>query len=142
MNKLLLVFLATQFLAQTSDGTMANQSPETVPPTDYNSAIQPAPEPTPEDMIKQLPIMVDCGPGQPIVDIINRHGEIPFANFELFLRIPNGQILRQPATMFVNSQTGSWSIVAWFPESETACIVQSGISLSPAGRTSTNYLTS
>ena len=93
-------------------------------------------------MIKQLPIMVDCGPGQPIVDIINRHGEIPFANFELFLRIPNGQILRQPATMFVNSQTGSWSIVAWFPESETACIVQSGISLSPAGRTSTNYLTS
>mgnify|MGYP001449233820 CR=1 FL=1 len=129
MKKTILVFLAAMLLALTSVGTLAQD----VPPTD--NPIQPAPETT-EDMIKQLPVMVDCGPGQPIVDIINRHSEIPFANFELFLRIPNGQILRQPATMFVNTSTGSWSIVAWFPESETACIVQSGVTMTPAGRTS------
>jgi hypothetical protein len=80
--------------------------------------------------------MIDCGPGKSIVEVIMRHNEIPFANFEVFLQIPSGQILRQPGTMFVNQSTKSWTIVAWFPESESACIVQSGIGLDPAGRTS------
>tara|TARA_B100001287_G_scaffold177911_1_gene150000 strand:+ start:2844 stop:3239 length:396 start_codon:yes stop_codon:yes gene_type:complete len=131
MNKTLLVFLATLFLALTSVGTLAQD----VPPTD--NPIQPAPEA--EALIQKLPLMIDCGPGQAIVDVITRHNEIPFANFEVFLQIPSGQILRQPGTMFVNQANGSWSIIAWFPEEESACIVQSGIGLSPAGRTSISY---
>tara|TARA_B100000212_G_scaffold307869_1_gene257274 strand:+ start:2720 stop:3151 length:432 start_codon:yes stop_codon:yes gene_type:complete len=143
MKKTILVFLAAMLLALTSVGTLADDGIETLPPTDDNSAIQPAPQP--EDYIQKLPMMIDCGPGQAIVDVINRHGEIPFANFEIFIQIPGGQILRQPGTMFVNTSTGSWSLLAWFPESETACIVQNGITMTPAGRTSailTNYLTS
>ena len=132
MKKTILVFLAAMLLALTSVGTVFAETD--IPPTDDDSAIQPAPQP--EDYIQKLPMMIDCGPGPAVVEVINRHGEIPFANFEIFIQIPGGQILRQPGTMFVNTSTGSWSLIAWFPESETACIVQNGVTMTPAGRTS------
>ncbi len=135
MKKTLIVFLATLFLAISSPASMIGALAQEASPDDDNSTITPAPDDA-EALMQKLPLMIDCGPGKSIVEVIMRHNEIPFANFEVFLQIPSGQILRQPGTMFVNQSTKSWTIVAWFPESESACIVQSGIGLDPAGRTS------
>ena len=133
MNKLLLVFLATLFLALTSVGTLANQSPETVPPTDDNSAIQPAPEPSPEDMIKQLPIMVDCGIKEAIFDVLRKYGEVPVISMEVIIATPSSGILRQPGMLFMNPDKSTWSLIADFPETGGACIVQNGVNIEAVG---------
>jgi hypothetical protein len=76
--------------------------------------------------------MVDCSSAEIVRSMLTKYEEVPFAKFTVMIQIPNGQILQQPGTMFVNPKNGSWSIVALFPESNMACILQNGAYFSPA----------
>lgn len=86
----------------------------------------------PSGAFTKLPSIVDCSSAETVRSLLDKYNEIPFAKFTVIVQIPNGQILQQPGSMFVNPVTGSWSIVALFPENGMACIVQGGTYFAPA----------
>ena len=74
----------------------------------------------------KLPTFIDCGPYDAILGIVQgQYGEQPFAIFESFIQIPNGQIITGPSALYVNQQTGTWSVVVEI-QSAGLCIVQMG----------------
>ena len=132
MRKLLFGLLLA-FLTVNVSGGMLSHAYATEPEYPKEPVIEPTDPPTePGGNFTKLPTMVDCSSAEIVRSMLTKYEEVPFAKFTVMIQIPGGQILQQPGTMFVNPKNGSWSIVALFPESNMACILQNGAYFSPA----------
>jgi|TARA_B100001057_G_scaffold315339_1_gene315448 hypothetical protein len=105
-----------------------------------NQPTTPTPEVTPDDRFNQpfnkLPIMIDCGIKENIFEVLRRYNEEPVLSMEVIIQTPNSGILRQPGMLFMNRDKSTWSLVAYFPETGGACIVQNGINIAAVQRPS------
>jgi len=84
---------------------------------------------SPQNIIP-LPIVIDCGSKQEIAKILIEYKEIAVAQGNATWKIPNGQYLQGPMTVWINPQTFTFSITIE-PTSETACIVMPGTNFQP-----------
>lgn len=129
MKKLLKTF-STLVIACLLSGAMLTQltaQEQDQQPADPNEYKMPG--------MMKLPTFIDCGPYDAILGIVQgQYGEQPFALFESFIQIPNGQIITGPSALYVNQQTGTWSIVVEI-QSSGLCIVQMGKNFGPAKKT-------
>ena len=95
------------------------------------------PTPAPEQeqnpsAFMKLPILTDCGSMDAVMGTITKYKEQPLANMIVFVPIPDGRELQQPGVMALNPVSKTWSIIALFPETNSACIVVTGLELNPA----------
>ncbi|MAZ97343.1 MAG: hypothetical protein CMP53_07470 [Flavobacteriales bacterium] len=126
MKKLLKIFsiLGIACLLSGAMLTQLTAQEQDQQPTDPNAYKMPG--------MMKLPTYIDCGPYNEILAIVQgQNGEMPFALFESFIQIPNGQLLKGPAALYVNRETGSWSVVVEI-ESAGLCITQFGGRFGPA----------
>jgi hypothetical protein len=82
------------------------------------------------DPLVQLPIMVDCGPTQQIDKMLEGYEEIPVAQADVMWRLPSGEFLKGPMTIFANPKQFTISIVI-YPAEEFACIAFPGNNFGP-----------
>ena len=80
--------------------------------------------------------MIDCGIKENIFEVLRRYNEEPVLSMEVIIQTPNSGILRQPGMLFMNRDKSTWSLVAYFPETGGACIVQNGINIAAVQRPS------
>tara|TARA_B100000676_G_C18022445_1_gene813491 strand:- start:578 stop:1006 length:429 start_codon:yes stop_codon:yes gene_type:complete len=80
----------------------------------------------------KLPVLTDCSSMDIVLGVISRYEEVPLADLRVFVQIPDGRILDQPGMFTANPKTGTWSIVALFPETQSACIMQNGGGMAPS----------
>ena len=80
--------------------------------------------------IVQLPILLDCGPTETIAQMVIDYEEIPVAQAEVLWRVPSGEFLSGPMTIFAHPETRTISIVIQ-PTEEFACIVFPGNNFGP-----------
>ena len=94
----------------------------------------PRPEQAPQEpsAFMKLPILTDCGSMDAVMGTITKYKEQPLANMVVFVPIPDGRILQQPGVMALNPVSKTWSIIALFPETNSACILVTGLELNPA----------
>ena len=86
-----------------------------------------------QNNVSRLPIMVDCGAKEVMLDsIVNQWKEIPFAEMLVKFTAPNGQLLSGMGTMWVNAKTGTWSYIVSFPNSDQVCYFLGGEKFGPA----------
>ena len=95
--------------------------------------------PTPETRqgppIMHLPSIIDCSAPQNIQEIVQgQFGEIPFVNGGTVVKRPDGVIMPALMTLYVNMETGTYSLIAKFPEVSLWCIINSGGNFTPAVR--------
>jgi len=65
----------------------------------------------------KLPTFIDCGSSENINKLIERHGEIPFAEMNGAITIPPGNRMLQGKTiLYINPQTGAYSMVMEIPQ--------------------------
>ena len=94
--------------------------------TEENPGMQPY---VPE--LQYLPAIVDCGPPTTIAEILARFEELPFLEGETVVKRPDGVIMRAKMTMYLNAETGSYSLVAKFPVN-IWCVINSGGNVKPS----------
>ncbi len=92
------------------------------PQTEENE-IPPSEQQVPQ--VYYLPAIVDCGRTEDIYSIIQRFGEIPFIEGDTMVKRPDGVVMPAKMAMYLNSSTGTYSLVAKFPD-EFWCILNSG----------------
>jgi len=111
------------FISATNNTTENNVKPET-----------PNPQERPEGpSIMHLPAIIDCSAPQNILEIVQgQFGEIPFVNGGTVVKRPDGVIMPALMTLYVNMQTGTYSLIAKFPEVSLWCIINSGGNFKPA----------
>ena len=113
------IISATSNLHTTED----NVKPET--PTPQTQPNKPT--------IMHLPSMIDCSSPQSITQIVQgQFGEVPFVNGGTVIKRPDGVIMPTLMTLYVNIDTGTYSLVAKFPDAGFWCIVNSGGNFKPA----------
>jgi|MDTC01.2.fsa_nt_gb hypothetical protein len=123
-------FLTILFLVSTiSFSALASHTDEedNVNPTP-TPELGPQPEAGP---FQKLPMLIDCSSAEATLDMIKRYEEVPFLQMEVSIQIPGGSILKQPGVMFMNTRTLTWTLVALFPETNGACVLQNGIGITP-----------
>tara|TARA_B110000444_G_scaffold81181_1_gene76746 strand:- start:2879 stop:3286 length:408 start_codon:yes stop_codon:yes gene_type:complete len=130
MNKLTHIF-STIAIACLLSGAMLTQ-------LTAQEQTTPEGQPDPKDYkmpgMMKLPTFIDCGPYNEILGIVQgQYGEEPFAIFETFIQIPNGQIVTGPSALYVNTETGTWSVVVEI-QSSGLCIVNMGKNFGPASK--------
>ena len=81
----------------------------------------------------KLPIMVDCGSQAAVFDVLRKYGEQPVLSLEVLIMTPGGQVLKHPRMLFMNPDKSTWSLIADFPETGGACIVQNGVNIEAVG---------
>ena len=82
----------------------------------------------------RLPSLIDCGPPNKVIEMLQKYGEEPLAQGKTFVTRPDGMLQPGPFTFFVNAKTGSWSLVVQFtPEAlgPIWCITAAGSSFGP-----------
>lgn len=122
-------FLAILFLVSTiSFGALASTSEDVNPTPTPQPELGPQPEAGP---FQKLPMLIDCSSAEATLDMIKRYEEVPFLQMEVSIQIPGGTILKQPGVMFMNTRTLTWTLVALFPETNGACVLQNGIGINP-----------
>lgn len=83
--------------------------------------------------IMHLPSIIDCSAPQNIQEIVQgQFGEIPFVNGGTVVKRPDGVIMPALMTLYVNMETGTYSLIAKFPEVSLWCIINSGGNFKPA----------
>ena len=94
----------------------------------------PTPQPQPgKPTIMHLPSMIDCSSPQAITQIVQgQFGEVPFVNGGTVIKRPDGVIMPTLMTLYVNIDTGTYSLVAKFLDVGFWCIVNSGGNFKPA----------
>jgi hypothetical protein len=84
--------------------------------------------------VVKLPSMLDCGKRAALAEITSRYNEKPFSLSTGFLMTPRGQLVTGQTVMFLNPDTGTYTIIQYF-EQESAlvdgCIIHSGINFQP-----------
>jgi len=83
----------------------------------------------PNQMV-QLPIMIDCGPVEEVGKILQKYKELPTAKAMVTWRLPSGQYLSGPMTIWVNPETRTTSITIE-PTEGFACVVMPGTDFGP-----------
>ena len=109
--------------------------------TTNNNEVKPE-TPTPQTRqgppIMHLPSIIDCSAPQNIQEIVQgQFGEIPFVNGCTVVKRPDGVIMPALMTLYVNMETGTYSLIAKFPEVSLWCIINSGGNFKPAVREKT-----
>jgi len=104
--------------------------------TPNNNEVKPE-TPTPQTRqgppIMHLPSIIDCSAPQNIQEIVQgQFGEIPFVNGGTVVKRPDGVIMPALMTLYVNMETGTYSLIAKFPEVSLWCIINSGGNFKPA----------
>jgi hypothetical protein len=80
-----------------------------------------------------LPSIIDCSSPQNILSLVQgKFKEIPFVNGGTVVKRPDGVIMPALMTLYVNMETGTYSLVAKFPEVSLWCIINSGGNFKPA----------
>jgi hypothetical protein len=82
------------------------------------------------DPLVQLPIMVDCGPTQQIDKILEGYEEVPVAKADVMWRLPSGDFLSGPLTIFAHPEKRTISMVIQ-PSEDFACIAFPGNNFGP-----------
>ena len=87
-----------------------------------------------EDMFR-LPALVDCGPPEKILEMIGQYKELEIANGMGFLIRPDAMLQPGPMSLFVNPDTGTWTMVIkyappGFPK--IWCTIGAGTAFGPA----------
>jgi hypothetical protein len=78
----------------------------------------------------QLPILLDCGSIQAISELLVEYQEIPIAEANVMWRLPSGQYLEGPMTIFVHPTDLTISIVIQATE-DFGCIAFPGKDFRP-----------
>jgi hypothetical protein len=88
---------------------------------------------TPQGLVK-LPAMVDCGSSELIDKIVKEeYNETALAVYQGLIQLPNGQTMILPHVIYVNMDSRTTSIIAYFVDgSEMACMMTMGTGFSPA----------
>tara|TARA_B100000900_G_scaffold225408_1_gene191324 strand:+ start:1989 stop:2414 length:426 start_codon:yes stop_codon:yes gene_type:complete len=94
----------------------------------------PSPQQRPKGpSVMHLPSIIDCSAPQNILEIVvGQFNEQPFVNGGTVVKRPDGVIMPALMTLYVNMQTGTYSLVAKFPEVSLWCIINSGGDFKPA----------
>ena len=79
-----------------------------------------------------LPIMIQCGPSEKMLEVLKDYEEQPFLTGNISFTIPSGQVMSQPGAVYLNPKTGSMSVVVAFAESNAICHILNGMALGPA----------
>ena len=80
--------------------------------------------------IVQLPIFLDCGPTETIAQMVIDYEEVPVAQAEVLWRVPTGEFLSGPMTIFAHPEKRTISIVIQ-PTEDFACIAFPGNNFGP-----------
>ena len=80
--------------------------------------------------IVQLPIMVDCGHVDTIAEMLAGYQEVPVAKAIVMWRLPNGEFLTGPLTIFAHPTDRTISMVIQ-PTEDFACIAFPGNNFGP-----------
>jgi len=137
LNKANIIFALMLFVATATASIFPSVNLQATEP-EVTTPEEVLPEtPTEEQLISRLPIMVDCGPPMLMTnDIINKYGELPFATMDVNFRTPNGTVLAGKGTITVNPETGTWSYVVGFDDTNdtpntNVCFFLSGNNFGP-----------
>ena len=68
-------------------------------------------ESQPKQPMVNLPVMLDCGPMEVIAKMLVDYKEVPVAQADVIWKIPNGEYLSGPMTIFANPEDGTVSFV-------------------------------
>ena len=79
-----------------------------------------------------LPIMIQCGPSEKMLEVLKDYEEQPFLTGNISFTIPSGQVMSQPGAVYLNPTTGSMSVVVAFAESNAICHILNGMEFGPA----------
>ena len=92
------------------------------------------PQATPEGPpIMQLPSIIDCSHPRAIESIVvGQFKERPLVNANTVIKRPDGVIMPAGMTLYVNIETGTYSLVAKFKDIGFWCIINSGGNFQPA----------
>ena len=80
--------------------------------------------------IVQLPIMLDCGHVDKIAEMLVEYQEVPVAKATVIWRVPNGEFLTGPLTIFAHPEKRTISMVIQ-PSEDFACIAFPGNNFGP-----------
>ena len=80
--------------------------------------------------IVQLPIMVDCGHVDKIAEMLTEYQEVPVAKAHVMWRLPNGDFMTGPLTIFAHPTDRTISMVIQ-PTEDFACIAFPGNNFGP-----------
>ena len=83
-----------------------------------------------EPEIVQLPIMLDCGHIDKISEMLVEYQEVPVAKATVIWRLPNGEFLTGPLTIFAHPTDRTISMVIQ-PTEDFACIAFPGNNFGP-----------
>jgi len=81
--------------------------------------------------LQYLPAIVDCGLPLAITTIIESFNEKAFIEGETVIKRPDGVLMQAKMTMYLNADTGTYSLVAKFPVN-IWCIINSGGKVKPS----------
>ena len=114
-------------------GALNTNTPEESTPTpkDVDPAPLPGiPMPLPGQFLS-LPIMMDCGSYQDVINIIVKAGEQPFVAGKILFKIPDGRTIQAILELWANPQTRTFTSVVKVTN-EYACLVFPGKDLEGA----------
>ena len=80
--------------------------------------------------IVQLPIMVDCGHVDKIAEMLIEYQEVPVAKAYVMWRLPSGEFMTGPLTIFAHPTDRTISMVIQ-PTEDFACITFPGNNFGP-----------
>ena len=88
----------------------------------------------PSSGLVKLPAMVDCGPVELLEKmVIEEYQETALAIYQGLIQLPTGQSLTLPHMIYVNKDTRTTSIIAYFLDgSGMACMMTLGSAFTPA----------
>jgi len=82
-----------------------------------------------KDLI-QLPILLDCGPVEKIAEMLVEYEEVPIASASVVWRLPSGEFIKGPMTIFAHPTDFTISIVIQ-PTENFACLAFPGNDFGP-----------
>jgi hypothetical protein len=114
-------------ISSTDAGVISVLNTQTEPPE------QGIPAPQTKPSVMHLPSIIDCGRPESIQElVVGQFQELPFVNGGTVVKRPDGVIMPALMTIYVNLETGTYSLVAKFPEVGLWCIINSGGNFKPA----------
>lgn len=80
----------------------------------------------------KLPTLIDCGPPESAIALIEKFGEVPIAQANSYVQKPNGKIMPGVMAFYANTETYSYTVVVKLQlDVELWCIVNSGADFQP-----------
>ena len=86
-----------------------------------------------EDMFR-LPSFVDCGPPEKVLEMVGQYKEQELVEGQSFLIRPDGMLQPGPMSLYVNPETGTWTmVIKYTPQGfpKIWCIIGAGTGFGP-----------